>query len=98
MIWQAQPLFKDRNKFTLMADPLLKDKFPVKGLFQALAVAAMCLQEEAETRPSMEDVVTAIAHLAVHKTEEKDIAGESLLTAGHVESFRATNSMGSERA
>ncbi|CAK8531071.1 unnamed protein product [Lathyrus sativus] len=94
----AQPLFNDRTKFTLMADPLLKGQFPVKGLFQALAVAAMCLQEEADTRPYMDDVITALTHLAVHKTDEKDIAGESLKSAGHVESFRAPNSLGSERA
>ncbi|KAJ1428754.1 Protein kinase domain [Sesbania bispinosa] len=94
----AQPLFKDRTKFALMADPLLKGQFPVKGLFQALAVAAMCLQEEADTRPFMDDVVTALQHLAVRKVEEKDIAGESVKIAGHVESFRAMSSMGSERA
>ncbi|ESW19734.1 hypothetical protein PHAVU_006G150900 [Phaseolus vulgaris] len=94
----AQPLFKDRTKFTLMADPLLKGQFPVKGLFQALAVAAMCLQEEPDTRPYMDDVVTALAHLAVHKVEEKDLAGDSIKCAGHVESFRATSSAGSERA
>lgn len=96
----AQPLFEDRAKFTLMADPLLKGKFPVKGLFQALAVAAMCLQEEADTRPYMDDVVAALAHLAVHKTDEKDIAGESIKTAGHVESFRAPSgsSFAAERA
>ncbi|KAL2341265.1 hypothetical protein Fmac_009205 [Flemingia macrophylla] len=93
----AQPLLNDRTKFTLMADPLLKGMFPVKGLFQALAVAAMCLQEEADTRPYMDDVVTAISHLAVHTLEEKDIAGESLQCAGHVESFRATSSNGSKR-
>ena len=92
LIWQAQPLFKDRKQFSLMADPLLKGQFPVKGLFQALAVAAMCLQEEADTRPYMDDVVTALAHLAANKTEEKDIAGETIKTAGHVESFRATQS------
>lgn len=81
-----------------MADPLLKGRFPVKGLFQALAVAAMCLQEEADTRPYMDDVVTALAHLAEQRTEEKDIAGESIKSAGHVESFRGASSMASERA
>lgn len=93
----AQPLFNDRTKFTLMADPLLKGKFPVKGLFKALAVAAMCLQEEAETRPYMDDVVTAVTHLAVHTIEEKDVAGESLKSAGHVESFRVASLAESER-
>ncbi|XP_061347857.1 probable serine/threonine-protein kinase PBL23 [Gastrolobium bilobum] len=94
----AQPLFKDRTKFTLMADPLLKGQFPVKGLFQALAVAAMCLQEEANTRPFMDDVVTALTHLSAHRTGEQDIAGESIKSAGHVESFRAPSSCGSERS
>ncbi|KOM53437.1 hypothetical protein LR48_Vigan09g209600 [Vigna angularis] len=93
----AQPLFKDRTKFTLMADPLLKGQFPVKGLFQSLAVAAMCLQEEPETRPYMDDVVTALAHLAVHKVGDQDIAGDSIKCAGHVESFRVLSSAGSER-
>ncbi|KAM4092478.1 hypothetical protein ACB094_06G042600 [Castanea mollissima] len=66
----AQPLFKDRRKFTLMADPLLEDNYPVKGLYQALAVAAMCLQEEADTRPLISDVVTALEFLSIHKNEE----------------------------
>ncbi|KAJ7960734.1 Kinase family protein, partial [Quillaja saponaria] len=60
----AQPLFKDRRKFTLMADKLLEEKYPIKGLYQALAVAAMCLQEEDTTRPLISDVVTALEFLA----------------------------------
>jgi len=52
-----------------MADPLLKDKYPIKSLYQALAVAAMCLQEEDETRPLMSDVVTAIEFLARKRVE-----------------------------
>ncbi|KAL0676584.1 hypothetical protein Bca4012_004565 [Brassica carinata] len=67
---KASPLFKDRRKFTLMADPLLGGKYPMKGLYQALAVAAMCLQDEAETRPNMSDVVTALEYLAMTKSEE----------------------------
>ncbi|KAK2447801.1 putative serine/threonine-protein kinase pbl23 [Trifolium repens] len=94
----AQPMFKDRTKFTQMADPLLKERYPAKGLFQALAVAAMCLQEDFETRPDMDDVVEALEQITVHKTEEKDIAGESSNTTGHAESFRSQNSVGSERA
>lgn len=66
---QAKPLFKDRRKFTLMADPLLEGNYPVKSLYQALAVAAMCLQEEASTRPLIGDVVTALEYLAVRTDE-----------------------------
>lgn len=55
-----------------MADPLLEGKYPVKGLYQALAVAAMCLQEDAETRPMMSDVVTALEFLGTNKGEENN--------------------------
>ncbi|KAI5084552.1 hypothetical protein GOP47_0000721 [Adiantum capillus-veneris] len=60
----AQPLFKDRKKFHLMADPLLHGCYPLRGLYQAIAVAAMCLQEDATTRPVIGDVVTALNYLA----------------------------------
>ncbi|KAH6831589.1 Protein kinase superfamily protein [Perilla frutescens var. hirtella] len=65
----AKPLLKERSKFTLIVDPLLKGEFPMKGLHQGLAVVAMCLQDEASTRPLIEDVVTALEHLAI-TTEE----------------------------
>ncbi|KAF7144445.1 hypothetical protein RHSIM_Rhsim04G0217900 [Rhododendron simsii] len=60
----ARPLFKDRRKFPKMADPMLKGHYPMRGLYQALAVAAMCLQEQAATRPLIGDVVTALTYLA----------------------------------
>ncbi|KZV46082.1 hypothetical protein F511_27118 [Dorcoceras hygrometricum] len=60
----ARPLFKDRRKFPKMADPLLQGQYPIRGLYQALAVAAMCLQEQAATRPLIGDVVTALTYLA----------------------------------
>ncbi|KAL3626130.1 Serine/threonine-protein kinase pbl27 [Castilleja foliolosa] len=60
----AKPLFKDRRKFPKMADPLLQGRYPMRGLYQALAVAAMCLQEQAATRPLIGDVVTALSYLA----------------------------------
>lgn len=87
-ILQARPLFRDRKKFTLMADPLLKGNYPVKGLYQALAVAAMCLQEEADTRPLMGDVVTAIEHLATPRDDEKIASDLSKCSGAHAESVR----------
>ncbi|KAF5738683.1 hypothetical protein HS088_TW13G01603 [Tripterygium wilfordii] len=47
-----------------MADSLLQGRYPMRGLYQALAVAAMCLQEQAATRPLIGDVVTALTYLA----------------------------------
>lgn len=60
----ARPMFKDRRKFTQMSDPMLHGRYPMRGLYQALAVAAMCLQEEAATRPMIGDVVKALGFLA----------------------------------
>ncbi|KAA8515489.1 hypothetical protein F0562_018900 [Nyssa sinensis] len=66
----AQPLFKDKGKFTLLADPLLEGKYPIKALYQALAISAMCLQEEANTRPLIGDVVNALEYLAMATDDE----------------------------
>ncbi|CAL5193982.1 unnamed protein product [Lathyrus oleraceus] len=60
----ARPLFKDRKKFSQMADPTLQGQYPSRGLYQALAVAAMCVQEQANMRPVIADVVTALSYLA----------------------------------
>ncbi|XP_043718933.1 probable serine/threonine-protein kinase PBL26 isoform X2 [Telopea speciosissima] len=65
----AQPIFKDPKRFPEMADPLLQGDFPVRGLNQAVAVAAMCLQEEASVRPLMSDVVTALSFLSLSPEE-----------------------------
>ncbi|KAE8712900.1 Serine/threonine-protein kinase CDG1 [Hibiscus syriacus] len=61
LVTWAEPIFKVRSKFPQLADPLLKGDFPKKGLNQAVALAAMCLQEEATVRPLMSDVVTALS-------------------------------------
>ncbi|KAE9612278.1 hypothetical protein Lal_00022163 [Lupinus albus] len=60
----ARPLFKERRKFSQMADPMLQGQYPPRGLYQALAVAAMCVQEQASMRPVIADVVTALSYLA----------------------------------
>ncbi|KAK9120158.1 hypothetical protein Scep_018251 [Stephania cephalantha] len=63
----ARPMFHDRRKFVKLADPLLQGKYPMRGLYQALAVASMCIQEQAATRPLIGDVVTALSYLASHQ-------------------------------
>ncbi|XP_024974296.1 probable serine/threonine-protein kinase PBL7 [Cynara cardunculus var. scolymus] len=63
----ARPLFKDRRKFAHMADPVLEGEYPVRGLYQALAIAAMCVQEQPNMRPLIADVVTALNYLASQK-------------------------------
>ncbi|VFQ94822.1 unnamed protein product [Cuscuta campestris] len=65
----AKPLFKDRKTFTRMADPRLQGAYPLRGLYQALAVAAMCVQEQPNLRPAIADVVTALNYLAMQKCD-----------------------------
>ncbi|KAK9057428.1 hypothetical protein SSX86_022263 [Deinandra increscens subsp. villosa] len=59
----ATPIFKNPHRFTKLADPLLKGDYPEKGLHQAIAVAAMCLNNDASVRPFIRDVVTALSFL-----------------------------------
>ncbi|XP_059446566.1 serine/threonine-protein kinase PBL27 [Corylus avellana] len=73
----ARPLFKDRRKFPKMADPLLQGRYPMRGLYQALAVAAMCLQEQAATRPLIGDVVTALTYLASQTYDPNSAASQN---------------------
>ncbi|KAH6778490.1 Protein kinase superfamily protein [Perilla frutescens var. frutescens] len=70
LIEWAQPLFKDKKQFHSMADPLLEGKYPEKSLYQALAIAAMCLQEDAASRPLISDVVTALEFLSADREQE----------------------------
>lgn len=64
LVTWARPLFNDRRKFGKLADPRLQGRYPMRGLYQALAVASMCIQEQAATRPLIGDVVTALSYLA----------------------------------
>ncbi|CAK9166396.1 unnamed protein product, partial [Ilex paraguariensis] len=60
----ARPLFNDRRKLAKLADPRLQGQYPMRALYQALAVASMCIQEQAAARPLIGDVVTALSYLA----------------------------------
>nr|GMD71943.1 probable serine/threonine-protein kinase PBL7 [Ipomoea batatas] len=73
----ARPLFKDRKKFKQMADPMLQGQYPLRGLYQALAVAAMCVQEQPNMRPAIADVVTALSYLASQKFDPESQAAQN---------------------
>ncbi|WCJ26798.1 Protein kinase superfamily protein [Euphorbia peplus] len=66
----AQPIFRNPKRFPDMADPLLGKSFPEKDLNQAVAITAMCLQEEPDTRPLIGDVVTALTFLSTTPTDD----------------------------
>ncbi|XP_008804099.2 serine/threonine-protein kinase PBS1-like [Phoenix dactylifera] len=60
----ARLMFNDRRKLPKLADPKLQGRYPMRGIYQALAVASMCIQEQAASRPLIADVVTALSYLA----------------------------------
>ncbi|CAN4100914.1 unnamed protein product [Withania somnifera] len=60
----ARPLFRDRKKFYKMADPALDGHYPIRSLYQAIAIAAMCVQEQPNMRPPILDIVTALNYLS----------------------------------
>ncbi|KAL3728541.1 hypothetical protein ACJRO7_033176 [Eucalyptus globulus] len=64
LVTWARPLFNERRKFSKLVDPSLQGRYPMRGLYQALAVASMCIQEQAAARPLIGDVVTALSYLA----------------------------------
>lgn len=67
----ARPLFNDRRRLSKLADPRLQGQYPMRGLYQALAVASMCIQDEAAARPLIADVVTALSYLTSHTDNPK---------------------------
>ncbi|KAG9136821.1 hypothetical protein Leryth_004569 [Lithospermum erythrorhizon] len=76
VVW-ARPLFNDRRKFAKLADPQLQGKYPTRGLYQALAVASMCTQEQSAARPLIGDVVTALSYLANQSYDPGTAPGQS---------------------
>ncbi|XP_023525839.1 probable serine/threonine-protein kinase PBL21 isoform X1 [Cucurbita pepo subsp. pepo] len=60
----SRPFIKDRRKFVQLVDPLLEGCYPVRCLHHAIAIAAMCLQEQPTFRPIISDIVVALEYLA----------------------------------
>ncbi|KFK37693.1 hypothetical protein AALP_AA3G016400 [Arabis alpina] len=61
----AQPIFRDPKRYPDMADPALEKRFSERGLNQAVAIASMCVQEEAAARPLISDVMIALSFLSM---------------------------------
>lgn len=62
--FQSRPLLKDQKKYSHLADPRLQGRFPRRCLNYAIAITAMCLNEEATYRPMITDIVVALDYLA----------------------------------
>ncbi|PHT51316.1 Serine/threonine-protein kinase [Capsicum baccatum] len=73
VVW-TRPFLKDRRKFVHMVDPLLNGQFSVRSLHHAVAITAMCIQEQASFRPIISDIVVALDYL-VSQAESSESKG-----------------------
>ncbi|XP_055833941.1 probable serine/threonine-protein kinase PBL21 [Solanum dulcamara] len=73
VVW-SRSFLKDRRKFVHMVDPLLSGQFSVRSLHHAVAITAMCIQEQANFRPIISDIVVALDYL-VSQAERSDSQG-----------------------
>lgn len=52
-------------------DPAIEGQYSMKDVVQVAAIAAMCVQPEADYRPLMADVVQSLVPLVKHKSTAK---------------------------
>lgn len=62
--FQSRPFLRDRKKFVQIVDPNLQGRFPLRCLHHAIAITAMCIQEQPHFRPLIGDIVVALEYLA----------------------------------
>lgn len=81
---QALPRLTDREQVLQIMDPALEGQHSLKEVIQVAAIAAMCVQPEADYRPLMADVVQSLVPLVkTHRLSTK---------VGNSSSFHLTKS------
>ena len=67
----ALPMLTDREKVVQILDPALEGQYSLKDAVQVAAIAAMCVQQEADYRPLMADVVQSLVPLVKNRSTPK---------------------------
>ncbi|CAN6335987.1 unnamed protein product [Urochloa humidicola] len=67
----ALPMLTDREKVVRILDPALEGQYSLKDAVQVAAIAAMCVQPEADYRPLMADVVQSLVPLVKNRSAQK---------------------------
>uniref|UniRef100_A0A5B7CBG3 Putative serine/threonine-protein kinase CDL1 n=1 Tax=Davidia involucrata TaxID=16924 RepID=A0A5B7CBG3_DAVIN len=80
----ALPRLTDREKVLQIMDPAMDGQYSMKEVIQVAAIAAMCVQPEADYRPLMADVVQSLVPLVKHHRPTSKV--------GSCSSFHATPS------
>lgn len=80
-----------------LVDPLLEGHFPLRCLQHAVAITAMCLQEQPSFRPLISDIVVALEYLVsqsyLQELRHVKILGSSQLSPSqHNEDINAQES------
>lgn len=70
-LMQALPMLTDREKVVQILDPSLQGQYSLKDAVQVAAIAAMCVQPEADYRPLMADVVQSLVPLVKNRSVSK---------------------------
>ncbi|XP_054813571.1 probable serine/threonine-protein kinase PBL7 [Prosopis cineraria] len=72
LVTWALPLLTDREKVATIMDSALEGQYSMKEVVQVAAIAAMCVQSEADYRPLMADVVQSLVPLVkTHRSTSK---------------------------
>ncbi|KAK8948670.1 Receptor-like serine/threonine-protein kinase ALE2 [Platanthera zijinensis] len=73
----ALPRLTDREKVVQIMDPAMKGKYLMKDVIQVAAIAAMCVQPEADYRPLMADVAQSLVPLVKQKSVVSKVGSSS---------------------
>ncbi|KAI4320911.1 hypothetical protein MLD38_034344 [Melastoma candidum] len=78
IVW-SRPYLNDRRKFIKLADPLLEGRFPTCCLHHAIAITAMCLQDQPTFRPLIRDIVIALEFISAQSSGTESLKQVSKL-------------------
>ncbi|KAL4570527.1 hypothetical protein LXL04_026183 [Taraxacum kok-saghyz] len=70
----ALPYLTDRDKVIEIMDPTLEGQYSMKEIVQVAAIAAMCVQSEADYRPLMADVVQSLVPLVKNQRQSSKVS------------------------
>ncbi|XVF57728.1 hypothetical protein PTKIN_Ptkin07bG0005900 [Pterospermum kingtungense] len=87
----ARPKLKDGMKIFNIADPLLRGHFSKSTMKKALEVAFTCIQEKANSRPSINEVVVALNYLTSNPYNTNEAQRVSVKGPENNDSSKETN-------
>ncbi|KAH9791371.1 protein kinase domain-containing protein [Citrus sinensis] len=83
----ALPRLTDREKILEIMDPALEGQYSMKEVIQVAAIAAMCVQPEADYRPLMADVAQSLVPLVKYNRSTPKISSSPSFHASRSPAF-----------